>query len=144
LTAYIGTDNYCAKVINVDYSLDGTTWTNLSKNEIAEAGKWAELKAEIPAELQGKSYTLRIQGDAAGERVYNDVLDPETDLTFEFVFVADIRLLGDASASAIDNVTADKAVRNANVPIFDLMGRRVLKAEAGKLYIQGGVKFIQQ
>jgi hypothetical protein len=144
LTAYIGTDNYCAKVINVDYSLDGTTWTNLSKNEIAEAGKWAELKAEIPAELQGKAYTLRIQGDAAGERVYNDVLDPETDLTFEFVFVADIRLLGDASASAIDNVTADKAVRNANAPIFDLMGRRVLKAEAGKLYIQGGVKFIQQ
>jgi hypothetical protein len=144
LTAYIGTDNYTSSVVNVDYSVDGgQTWINLSKTTISEIGKWHDLKAEIPAELAGKAYSLRIQGDAEAERVTHPDLDP-TEVSYEFVFVADIRLLGDASASAIDNVTADKAVRNANAPIFDLMGRRVLKAEAGKLYIQGGVKFIQQ
>jgi hypothetical protein len=144
LTAYIGTDNYCAKNINVDYSTDGQTWINISKNEIAEAGKWSDLKADIPASLAGQAYTLRIQGDANGERVYNDLLDLEKDLTNEFVFVADLRLLASDAASAISTVAADKAVRNVNAPIFDLMGRRVLKTQAGKLYLQDSVKFIQK
>jgi hypothetical protein len=143
VTGYIGTDNYCAKTINVDYSLDGETWVNLSKSDIEEAGKWSDLKAEIPAELQGKAYTIRIQGDAAGERVCNDVLDPETDLTYEFVFIADLRLLSSATDNAIETVRADKAI-NANAPIFDLMGRRVQRVEAGRLYIQNGMKFIQK
>jgi hypothetical protein len=122
LTAYIGTDNYTSSVVNVDYSLDGgQTWTNLSKTTISEIGKWHDLKAEIPAEFAGKAYSLRIQGDAEAERV----------------------LTGDSS-SAISTVAADKAVRNENAPVFDLMGRRVLKTQAGKLYIQDGVKFIQK
>jgi hypothetical protein len=144
LTAYIGTDNYTSSVVNVDYSLDGgQTWTNLSKTTISEIGKWHDLKAEIPAEFAGKAYSLRIQGDVEAERVaHPDLILSE--VSHEFVFIADIRLLTGDSSSAISTVAADKAVRNENAPVFDLMGRRVLKTQAGKLYIQDGVKFIQK
>jgi hypothetical protein len=144
LTAYIGTDNYTSSVVNVDYSVDGgETWINLSKTTISEIGKWHNLKAEIPAELAGKAYSLRIQGDAEAERVTHPDLNPE-DVSYEFIFIADIRLLTGEASSAISTIAADKAVRNVNAPIFDLMGRRVLMPQAGKLYLQDGVKFIQQ
>lgn len=55
---------------------------------------------------------------------------------------------GTAGAIALNfggNVTAiDQVVNNANVnaPIFDLAGRRVVKAAKGGVYIQNGKKFI--
>lgn len=44
------------------------------------------------------------------------------------------------NVTAINNVATDNA--NANAPIFDLSGRRVVKAVKGGLYIQNGKKYI--
>lgn len=44
------------------------------------------------------------------------------------------------NVTAVNNVVADNA--NANAPIFDLSGRRVVKAAKGGLYIQNGKKYI--
>lgn len=44
------------------------------------------------------------------------------------------------NVTAINNVATDNA--NANAPIFDLSGRRVVKAIKGGLYIQNGKKYI--
>lgn len=44
------------------------------------------------------------------------------------------------NVTAVNNVVAGNA--NANAPIFDLSGRRVMKAVKGGLYIQNGKKYI--
>lgn len=44
------------------------------------------------------------------------------------------------NVTAINNVATDNV--NANAPIFDLSGRRVVKAVKGGLYIQNGKKYI--
>lgn len=44
------------------------------------------------------------------------------------------------NVTAVNNVVAGNA--NANAPIFDLSGRRVVKAVKGGLYIQNGKKYI--
>jgi hypothetical protein len=50
-----------------------------------------------------------------------------------------------AAASAIETINADKVATAAvAAPVYDLMGRRVLKLESGKLYLQGGKKFIMK
>ena len=45
------------------------------------------------------------------------------------------------NVTAINNVATDNA--NANAPIFDLSGRRVVKAVKGGIYIQNGKKFVK-
>ena len=44
------------------------------------------------------------------------------------------------NVTAVNNVVAGNA--NVNAPIFDLTGRRVVKAVKGGLYIQNGKKYI--
>lgn len=148
VSCYIGTDNYCTKTVNVDYSLDGATWTNFNKTDIAEAGKWTKLEASVPAELEGQKYYVRLQGDANGERCMNPELEElmeigEANLSFEFLFVADLRILGTAT-NGIDAIESDNAAALRNGVIYDIMGRKVVNVEAGHLYIQNGKKFIQK
>lgn len=148
LSCYVGTDNYCAKTINVDYSFDGATWTNFGKVDIAEAGKWTKLEVAIPAELKGQKYYVRIQGNANGERCISPEVEElveigEATLTFEFLFVADIRLLG-VDANSIETIEGDKTATVKDGVIYDIMGRKVVNVEAGRLYIQNGKKFIQK
>lgn len=148
ISCYLGTDNYCAKTVNVDYSLDGTTWTNFGKGEIADAGKWFKLEVAIPAELNGQKYFIRLQGDANGERCMNPEIAElmeigEASLTFEFLFVADLRILG-VDTNSIEAIEGDNTATVKNGAIYDIMGRKVVNVEAGHLYIQNGKKFIQK
>lgn len=145
---YVGTDNYCSNIVNLDYSTDGTTWVNFGKATIAEGGKWYRLEGEIPADVVGKHIYVRIQGDANAERVMLpelvDLIEiGEATLTWEFICVADIHIMGD-SDTAIERIEADKAAGAKDAAIYDIMGRRVLNTEAGRLYIQNGKKFIQK
>jgi hypothetical protein len=57
----------------------------------------------------------------------------------------DVVINGEGEASAIETINADKVATAAvAAPVYDLMGRRVLKLESGKLYLQGGKKFIMK
>lgn len=53
-----------------------------------------------------------------------------------------MKLVFDGDVTGIENVMGE--VADANAPIYDLTGRRVMKAEKGGLYIQNGKKFIAQ
>ena len=53
-----------------------------------------------------------------------------------------MKLVFDGGVTGIENVMGEAA--NANAPIYDLTGRRVMKAVKGGLYIQSGKKFIAQ
>ena len=53
-----------------------------------------------------------------------------------------MKLVFDGDVTGIENVMGEAA--DANAPIYDLTGRRVMKAEKGGLYIQNGKKFIAQ
>lgn len=53
-----------------------------------------------------------------------------------------MKLVFDGDVTGIGNVTGEAA--DANAPIYDLTGRRVMKAVKGGLYIQHGKKFIAQ
>lgn len=53
-----------------------------------------------------------------------------------------IKLVFDGDVTGIENVMGEAA--DANAPIYDLTGRRVMKAVKGGLYIQNGKKFIAQ
>lgn len=53
-----------------------------------------------------------------------------------------MKLVFDGDVTGIDNVMGEAA--DANAPIYDLTGRRVMKAVKGGLYIQNGKKFIAQ
>lgn len=53
-----------------------------------------------------------------------------------------MKLVFDGDVTGIENVMGEAA--DANAPIYDLTGRRVMKAVKGGLYIQNGKKFIAQ
>ena len=53
-----------------------------------------------------------------------------------------MKLVFDGGVTGIENVMGEAA--DANAPIYDLTGRRVMKAVKGGLYIQNGKKFIAQ
>ena len=53
-----------------------------------------------------------------------------------------MKLVFDGDVTVIENVMGEAA--DANAPIYDLTGRRVMKAVKGGLYIQNGKKFIAQ
>lgn len=53
-----------------------------------------------------------------------------------------MKLVFDGGITGIENVMGEAA--HANAPIYDLTGRRVMKAVKGGLYIQSGKKFIAQ
>lgn len=53
-----------------------------------------------------------------------------------------MKLVFDGDVTGIENVMGEAA--DANAPIYDLTGRRVMKAVKGGLYIQSGKKFIAQ
>ena len=53
-----------------------------------------------------------------------------------------MKLVFDGGVTGIENVMVEAA--HANAPIYDLTGRRVMKAVKGGLYIQSGKKFIAQ
>lgn len=53
-----------------------------------------------------------------------------------------MKLVFDGDVTGIENVMGE--VADANAPIYDLTGRRVMKAVKGGLYIQNGKKFIAQ
>ena len=145
LSFYAGTDNYCRKNVLVDYSLDGETWTNCQVVTIAEGGKWTRANVALPAAIEGKSAYVRIMGDVTSDRLHGPDFDAlfqigEATYTYEFLCLADIRLLSSSDLSAIESIESDNAA-SQNV-VYDLMGRKVVKPVAGQLYIMGGKKFI--
>ena len=145
LSFYAGTDNYCRKNVLVDYSLDGETWTNCQVVTIAEGGKWTRANVALPTAIEGKSAYVRIMGDVTSDRLHGPDFDAlyqigEADYTYEFLCLADIRLLSSSDLSAIESIESDNAASQSVV--YDLMGRKVVKPVAGQLYIMGGKKFI--
>lgn len=149
-SCFVGTDNNAAKTQALDYSADGATWTRLASVDI-ESGKWSELKAALPTELENldKVY-VRIIGDLANGHVIN--LDPASGMVDDagnedavgyasadaFEYIGNILITADTSAG-INTVRGEKV--NPNAPVYNLMGMKVAKGTKG-LLIQNGKKFI--
>lgn len=154
-SCFVGTDNNAAKVQALDYSLDGESWTRFSEVEI-ENGKWAELKGQLPAELENKEKVyVRITGDLKNGYIITP--DPSGGLVDEngtpiegayenadaFEYIGNILISGDTSnvESGIINVNSDNKTFNENAPVYNMMGMKVAKGTKG-LLIQNGKKII--
>lgn len=108
ISFYIATETYMCAKTNIDYSLDGgKSWKNFHsffmdpKQTATLSGVWKFVQAQLPPALDGKNVTIRIMGDAGGARfIGKDVLymaelcddDVNDYLTYEFLYLADIRL----------------------------------------------------
>lgn len=152
----VGTDGYCSDKINLEYSLDGISWTLLTSASIKEAADsqtpdmmgqalWFPLDAELPSSLSGKEMVwLRVIADvSAGRTMTPAQASGDVDINTYFLYVADMLLSGEAEGSAIECVEKEEVLTN-DEPIYDIMGRRVYQVEPNRIYIQKGKKFIQK
>jgi hypothetical protein len=153
-SCYVGTDNYACKKQLAEYSIDGgTTWKALASVELTEraatfgAGEgqlygWDELKGTLPAEAENKEAVLiRVIGDVTGEMVFNTAageLDNETANTFEYLGEV---LITATTTNSIETIGLDGKAADANAPVYNILGQRVVNPAAGQLYIKSGKKF---
>jgi hypothetical protein len=167
-SCFVGTDNYAYKTQKLFWSLDGTAWTELASVDLTEraatfsAGEgqlfgWDELKADLPeaANNQEKVY-VKIVGDKAGEKVWNSVNgevvayggithNEETGKDAwvgndMFEYVGNI-LITASSLNTIETIGLDGKAADANAPVYNILGQRVVNPAAGQLYIKSGKKF---
>lgn len=154
--AMVGTDGYCSDKINLEYSLDGISWTPLTSVSIKEAADsqtpdmmgqalWFPLDAELPSNLEGKEMVwLRVIADVSGGRTMTPAqASGDVDINTYFLYIADMLLSGTTEGSAIERVEEDE-VLSKDEPVYDIMGRRVFQLEPNRVYIQKGKKFIQR
>lgn len=154
--AVVGTDGYCSDKINLEYSLDGLSWTSLASVTIKEAadsenpdlmgqGLWFPLEAELPAALEEKeSVWVRVIADVeAGRTMTPPQATGDAEINTYFLYVAEMRVSATTDGSAIEEVKADEQI-SKDEPIYDVMGRRVFHVEPNRIYIQKGKKFIQK
>lgn len=154
--AVVGTDGYCSDKINLEYSLDGLSWTSLASVTIKEAadsenpdlmgqGLWFPLEAELPAALEEKeSVWVRVIADVeAGRTMTPPQATGDAEINTYFLYVAEMRVSATTDGSAIEEVKADEQI-SKDEPIYDVMGRRVFHVEPNRIYIQKGKKFIQR
>lgn len=153
-SCYVGSDNNAAKVQALEFSTDSATWTRLNEVEL-ENCVWSKLAATLPAEANNKDVVyLRVIGDMKngpvvtpdetigmwdGTKVVEDVYNASD--AFEYLGSVLITANASNAETGIVNVEAEKAIFNADAPIYNMMGMKVAKGTKGIL-IQNGKKFV--
>lgn len=128
-------DEAAAKAVLTIGDVDGATNTSALKGTL------------LAKDITGAQAKYLVFGKNKANETEVAFFEPSTTVTSipaNRAFFADAEgsaiALNFGNVTAVNNVVAGNA--NANAPIFDLSGRRVVKAVKGGLYIQNGKKYI--
>lgn len=128
-------DEAAAKAVLTIGDVDGATNTSALKGTL------------LAKDITGAQTNYLVFGKNKANETEVGFFEPSTTVTLipaNRAFFADVEgsaiALNFGNVTAVNNVVAGNA--NANAPIFDLTGRRVVKAVKGGLYIQNGKKYI--
>lgn len=128
-------DEAAAKAVLTIGDVDGATNTSALKGTL------------LAKDITGAQTNYLVFGKNKANETEVGFFEPSTTVTSipaNRAFFADVDgsaiALNFGNVTAVNNVVAGNA--NANAPIFDLTGRRVVKAVKGGLYIQNGKKYI--
>ena len=128
-------DEAAAKAVLTIGDVDGATNTSALKGTL------------LAKDITGAQTKYLVFGKNKANETEVGFFEPSTAVTSipaNRAFFADAEgsaiALNFGNVTAVNNVVAGNA--NANAPIFDLTGRRVVKAVKGGLYIQNGKKYI--
>lgn len=128
-------DEAAAKAVLTIGDVDGATNTSALKGTL------------LAKDITGAQTNYLVFGKNKANETEVGFFEPSTTVTSipaNRAFFADAEssaiALNFGNVTAVNNVVAGNA--NANAPIFDLTGRRVVKAVKGGLYIQNGKKYI--
>lgn len=128
-------DEAAAKAVLTIGDVDGATNTSALKGTL------------LAKDITGAQTKYLVFGKNKANETEVGFFEPSTTVTSipaNRAFFADAEgsaiALNFGNVTAVNNVVAGNA--NANAPIFDLTGRRVVKAVKGGLYIQNGKKYI--
>lgn len=128
-------DNAAAKAVLTIGDVEGATNTSALKGTL------------LAKDITGAQTKYLVFGKNKANETEVGFFEPSTTVTSipaNRAFFADAEgsaiALNFGNVTAVNNVVAGNA--NANAPIFDLSGRRVVKAVKGGLYIQNGKKYI--
>lgn len=128
-------DKAAAKAVLTIGDVDGATNTSALKGTL------------LAKDITGAQTNYLVFGKNKANETEVGFFEPSTTVTSipaNRAFFADAEgsaiALNFGNVTAVNNVVAGNA--NANAPIFDLTGRRVVKAVKGGLYIQNGKKYI--
>lgn len=128
-------DNAAAKAVLTIGDVEGATNTSALKGTL------------LAKDITGAQAKYLVFGKNKANETEVGFFEPSTTVTSipaNRAFFADAEgsaiALNFGNVTAVNNVVAGNA--NANAPIFDLSGRRVVKAVKGGLYIQNGKKYI--
>ncbi len=147
----VGTDNNCCKEQRIDYSLDGTTYTNIAKTTVEKPFTFYAMEGTLPTEANGKDVVyVRLQGTAGeGSSAYTisdlegmyyvdgelqeDIFTAST----MYEYYGGIVISANTSKTGIEEVKQSASATNA--PAYNMMGMRVPANYKG-LVIKGGKK----
>ena len=128
-------DEAAAKAVLTIGDVDGATNTSALKGTL------------LAKDITGAQTNYLVFGKNKANETEVGFFEPSTTVTSipaNRAFFADVDgsaiALNFGNVTAVNNVVAGNA--NVNAPIFDLTGRRVVKAVKGGLYIQNGKKYI--
>ena len=128
-------DEAAAKAVLTIGDVDGATNTSALKGTL------------LAKDITGAQTNYLVFGKNKANETEVGFFEPSTTVTSipaNRAFFADVAgsaiALNFGNVTAVNNVVAGNA--NVNAPIFDLTGRRVVKAVKGGLYIQNGKKYI--
>ena len=102
-----------------------------------------ELQGKLPEEACGvEALQIRVISDPSSEALTNPAagtIDPSVNDTFEYL--GNVLITAENTNGINDIQTGEKSGFNANAPVYNLMGMKMMKAQKG-LNIQNGKKFI--
>lgn len=157
-SCFVGSDNFTFKKQLAEYSIDGgATWKNFATAEFTDEYVreatfgdaqgylfgWMELQGKLPEEACGvEALQIRVISDPSSEALTNPAagtIDPSVNDTFEYL--GNVLITAENTNGINDIQTGEKSGFNANAPVYNLMGMKMMKAQKG-LNIQNGKKFI--
>ncbi len=152
--AVTGTDNNCCKKQNIEYSLDGTVFTNVASTEVTEAYKFFPIAATLPSEADDKETVyIRFVGTPGtdsnsyclipdeGMFYVDGALQDDVFRTYNlYEYWGGILVTADEDASGIETVQ-DNSANDKSSMRYNLSGQRVGKDYRG-LVIMNGKKFV--